>query len=112
MSKFIIGALSISLVLLIGIAYFGIYGNRDDKWKQAPEGLRYEIRIAGNKWPDRYYVRTYDTNTKDIYTISFPEGYWIYEPSSKPFGKASWVLKPASTEELNYSIVALQSPEK
>jgi len=104
MNKFILISISTVIALLIGIAALGIAHNRNIKWQHMPDGICYEVNIGGNVWPDRCYTNTYERI--DATTIFFPEGYWVFEPSKKPFGRPTWVFH--QTEVMNvaeYSIV-------
>ncbi|MCL1885963.1 MAG: hypothetical protein FWF98_04320 [Dehalococcoidia bacterium] len=113
MRRIIVGSVAAFMVVLICMAYFGTVNSRDIKWHQMPDGLIYEVYIAGNTWPDRCYASTYEAI--DTNTINFPEGYWVFEPSKKLFGSSSWVFHQAETkgdENHRYTVTRITTTVK
>jgi len=104
MNKFILISISAITLLLIAVSAFGTAHNRSIKWQQMPNDIRYEVIVNDNVWPDRYYASTYEEI--DATTIVFSEGYWVFEPSKKPFGGSAWVFHQSHVLSVRgYSVV-------
>jgi hypothetical protein len=81
MQKFIISAITLSVVIFLIAATFGILNNSHYKITDMPEDIRYHITIDANIWPDQLYASSYSSKL---------DSYWTFEPSKYPFGGPVW----------------------
>ncbi len=90
MDRFIKTAITLSVVILVSSATFGIQFNHQAKVADMPAEIRYEIIAKKNIWPDQFYV--------DSYYSPQSNGYWTFEYGSHPLAGMVWVYHPS---ELN-----------
>jgi hypothetical protein len=106
MNRFISLAISISMVIILIAAAFGIQNNHKARDTYMPAEIRYEVDVSANIWPDRYYASAYDI--PESRSIHF-NGYWSFEPGSYPFAGPVWLYHTTelTLTDVDYTVLEI-----